>query len=136
MSLEQDNTSVVLKFIEAMSEADTAAIFELYSYDATCWTSGKTLISGTKPAEEIRPFADAILESFPKKLAFTVTGVTAQGNRVAVEAESDGDHVSGQHYHNYYHFMFELRDGKVTKLREYMDTELVTEVLCGGQRPE
>ena len=27
-----------------------------------------------------------------------------------------------------------LKDGKVTELKEYMDTEMVTEVLCGGQK--
>ena len=24
---------------------------------------------------------------------------------------------------------------KITELREFMDTELVTDILCGGQRP-
>ena len=31
--------------------------------------------------------------------------------------------------------LFTLRDGKVVQLKEYMDTELATDVLCGGQRP-
>jgi len=52
-----------------------------------------------------------------------------------VEATSRGDHVSGQVYSNDYHFLFELQDGKILHLREYLDTERVTEVLCGGQRP-
>ena len=55
---------------------------------------------------------------------------------MAVEAESRGDHVSGQVYNNLYHFLFEFDDaGKLKVLKEYMDTERVTEVLCGGQRP-
>jgi ketosteroid isomerase-like protein len=29
-----------------------------------------------------------------------------------------------------------FRDGKITLLKEYLDTELVTDVLAGGQRPE
>jgi ketosteroid isomerase-like protein len=62
--------------------------------------------------------------------------MTAEGERVAVEAESLGDHASGQVYSNLYHFLFEFRDGKLLSLKEYMDTERVTEVLCGGMRPE
>jgi len=43
--------------------------------------------------------------------------------------------VSGAVYRNEYHFLFRWRDGKLAELREYMDTELVTDVLCGGARP-
>jgi ketosteroid isomerase-like protein len=54
---------------------------------------------------------------------------------VAVEAESQGEHVSGKLYTNQYHFLFEFRDGLVVCLKEYMDTERVTDILCGGHRP-
>ena len=48
---------------------------------------------------------------------------------------SEGEHVSGQTYSNEYHFLFEFSGGKLRRLKEYMDTERVTDVLCGGQRP-
>lgn len=60
----------------------------------------------------------------------------AEGERVAVEAESIGDHASGQIYNNLYHFMFEFRGGQLLRLKEYMDTERVTDVLCGVAQPE
>lgn len=37
-------------------------------------------------------------------------------------------------YQNQYHFLFRFRDGELVTLKEYMDTERVTDVLCGGQR--
>jgi ketosteroid isomerase-like protein len=46
-----------------------------------------------------------------------------------------GEHISGQTYSNEYHFLFEFQSGKLIRLKEYMDTERVTDVLCGGQRP-
>ena len=58
-----------------------------------------------------------------------------RSDRVAVEAESSGEHVSGNTYTNQYHFLFQFRDGLVVQLKEYMDTERVTDILCGGQRP-
>ncbi len=61
--------------------------------------------------------------------------MTAEGERVAVEASSSGVHASGQRYKNQYHFLFEFRNGRVLHLKEYMDTEQVTDILCGGQRP-
>src|SRR3546814_2838324 len=61
--------------------------------------------------------------------------MTAEDDRVAVEAESEGAHVSGATYRNQYHFFMRFRDGKLTQFKEYMDTERVTDILCGGQRP-
>ena len=134
MSTDQ-NKQTIVKLIEAMSAGDTEKIVASYHPDGTVWTSGNTLISGTRNVEEIKTFAPAVLDAFPNKLGFTIKNIIAEGDFVAVEAESDGDHASGTHYHNYYHFLFEMRDGKVLRMKEYMDTELVTDVLCGGQRP-
>ena len=75
------------------------------------------------------------MDVFPEGITFTVIAMTAEGERVAVEAESYGKHVSGRTYINKYHFLFVFRDGKLVHLKEYMDTEPVTDILCGGQRP-
>ena len=125
----------IQSFFEAMSEGDTDAIVDAYHPEGRVETMGNTLISGSRGLDEIKSFAPAVLESFPNKLKFTIKNITAEDNRVAVEAESTGEHVSGQHYNNQYHFLFELKDEKIYRLKEYMDTELVTDILCGGQRP-
>lgn len=125
----------IQSFFEAMSEGDTDAIVNAYHPEGRVETMGNTLISGSRGLDEIKSFAPAVLESFPNKLKFTIKSITAEDNRVAVEAESTGEHVSGQHYNNQYHFLFELKDEKIYRLKEYMDTELVTDILCGGQRP-
>lgn len=134
MTIEQ-NKQIVLDFIGAMNRGDVDRIVNTYAEDGTCWTSGQTLISGTMNKEQIRQGAGRIFEAFPDGITFTVKNVTAEGNRVAVEAESHGRHVSGRTYNNLYHFLFELRDGRILRMKEYMDTELVTDILCGGQRP-
>ena len=125
----------IQSFFEAMSEGDTDAIVNAYHPEVRVETMGNTLISGSRGLDEIKSFAPAVLESFPNKLKFTIKNITAEDNRVAVEAESTGEHVSGQHYNNQYHFLFELKDEKIYRLKEYMDTELVTDILCGGQKP-
>lgn len=135
MSLEQDNKQRAVAFFDALSAGDVERTLEMYAPDGTCWTSGHTLISGTLNREQIAAGAGAIFEAFPQGIQFTIKAMTAEGERVAVEAESHGDHVSGKHYHNIYHFLLEFRDGKLLRLKEYMDTELVTDILCGGQRP-
>lgn len=135
MSLIEENKQRVRDFFDALNAADGERIAAAYAPDGSCWTSGNTLISGTLSRDQIVAGAAAVLEVFPEGLVFTVHAMTAEGERVAVEAESEGLHVSGLKYNNLYHFLFEFRDGKLFRLKEYMDTERITEVLCGGQRP-
>ncbi len=134
MSIEK-NKLFVTAFINAMSEGNTEAIINAYHPEGRVETMGNTLISGSRGLDEIKSFAPAVLEAFPAKLSFNINHITAEENRVAVEAESNGIHVSGKHYNNQYHFLFEIKDEKIYRLKEYMDTELVTDILCGGQRP-
>jgi len=135
MGNEGRNKALVERFFAAMNAGDAAGIVDAYAEDGAVWTSGRTLISGTFSKTLIREASGRIFEAFPKGIRFTILAMTAEGERVAVEAESHGEHVSGKLYTNQYHFLFEFRDGLVVRLKEYMDTERVTDILCGGQRP-
>lgn len=136
MTRSEQLKQTVEHFFDAMADADAERIVSFYAEDGECWTSGNTLISGTLNREQILAGAKAVLDVFPDKLAFFIDGMVAEGNKVAVEARSDGMHISGKRYQNRYHFLFEFRDdGKLQRLKEYMDTEAVSDVLCGGQRP-
>ncbi|WP_372864896.1 nuclear transport factor 2 family protein [Spongiibacter sp.] len=126
---------VAIDFIERLSAGDTEGFLALYHPEAMLWTSGNTLISGHYNLQQIASSAVGVLDAFPDGLRFTVHATTAEGDRVAMEAESCGLHSSGQQYRNYYHFLFRFKDGLIVELKEYMDTEVVTDILCGGQRP-
>ena len=135
MSDTERNKAVTRRFFEAMSAGDVATIIDSYADDGYCQTMGRTLISGKFSKEQIAGAAGHIFTIFPKGITFTIKEMTAEGDRVAVEATSLGEHVSGKTYSNEYHFLVRLRDGKIVAFKEYMDTELVTDILCGGQRP-
>ena len=130
------NKELTLAFFDAMQRGDADAIADTYADDGRVVTMGNTLISGSRSKEEIRGFAGGVLEAFPEGLEFTIHCMTAEDNRVAVEASSRGMHASGQPYCNHYHFLLTWRDGELVELKEYMDTEHATEVLCGGVRPQ
>lgn len=134
MSTEQ-NKQIVIDFFDQMSNGNVKGFLDLYHEGGAVWTSGNTLISGTQKKAAIQEFAGGIYDAFPEGLKFKIISMTAEDDRVAVEAESEGMHVSGVKYQNFYHFLFILKDSKVLLLKEYMDTEKVTDILCGGQRP-
>jgi ketosteroid isomerase-like protein len=129
------NKAVVTQFFDALNKGDVDYIVGTYAADGCVQTMGDTLISGVFSRDQIAASAGGIFDVFPAGLKFTRLSMLAEGDKVAVEATSEGQHISGQTYRNDYHFLFEFRDGKLLKLKEYMDTERVTDVLCAGQRP-
>jgi ketosteroid isomerase-like protein len=136
MTTAQTNKVLVADLMEAIGRADVPAIVDAYTEDGYVETMGRTLISGRFSREQVAMAASRVLEAFPNGIEFRILNMTAEDDRVAVEAVSNGEHVSGQHYANHYHFLFVVRDGKIAVMKEFMDTELVTDVICGGQRPE
>lgn len=135
MTKIERNKQLTLEFFKAMQAGDAEAIANTYADDGRVVTMGNTLISGSRGKEEIRQFAGGVLEAFPAGLNFTILSMTAEEDRVAVEATSEGVHVSGQPYDNHYHFLLRWKDGKLLEMKEYMDTEMATAVLCGGVSP-
>ncbi len=131
----ESNKAAVTKFFDALNRGDVDFIVDSYAPDGSVRTMGNTLISGTFSREQVELTAGGIFDVFPEGLEFKALGMIAEGDKVAVEATSEGKHISGVTYSNEYHFLFEFRDGKLFSLKEYMDTERVTDVLCGGQRP-
>ncbi|CAA0123502.1 Uncharacterised protein [Halioglobus japonicus] len=135
MHNNESNKAIVTGFFDALNRGDVDYIVNTYSPEGCVQTMGHTLISGVFNRDQIAESVRGIFDVFPQGLKFTPLSMIAEADKVAVEATSEGQHVSGQIYHNEYHFLFEFQDGKLLRLKEYMDTERVTDVLCGGQRP-
>jgi hypothetical protein len=131
-SLEARNKALARRFVDAISRADVDAIVAAYAPDGSCWTSGTMPISGTFGVDRVAAASRGVLTVFPEGLRFTIHALTAEGDRVAIEAESYGKHVSGKIYNNKYHFVLRARGGKIVEWREYMDTMHANDVLCGG----
>lgn len=136
MSNIESNKKLARELVAAMNRADTQWFLDNYADDVLVWTMGNTLISGQYNKDQVAGFADGIFDAFPTGIRFTIHSMIAEGDSVAMETESVGEHVSGKRYNNFYHMLVKFRDGKITLLKEYLDTELVTDVLAGGQRPE
>ena len=116
-----------------MTNNNIAAIIDSYDDEVRICTMGNTLISVVVNTRA-RELAGQVPGAFPQGIRFEVDNLTVEGDRVTIEAESFGSRVSGKYYSNKYHFFMRLKDGKITELKEYSDTEMVTEVLCGGQK--
>jgi ketosteroid isomerase-like protein len=67
------------------------------------------------------PKADAVKDE--NRIHMYAHSLTAEEDRVAMEAESDMVHPqTGRRYNNHYHFLFKVKDGQLTLFKEYQDT--------------
>jgi uncharacterized protein len=124
--------ALALQFMDINNRNDAEALVAMYADDATHEVMGTTPISGIYTAEQMKQSVPAIYGPFPDGKPLTIRNVVAEGDTVVVEIESPARHESGKMYHQFICWVLKFKDGKIVSSREYLDTQLVLEVLCDG----
>ena len=119
------NKAIVGDFLATFSRGDVAGVLQRMADDATWWVSGT--IEGMSGTYEKKTFG-ALLEGVKAvyktgALQLRPKSMVAEASFVAVEASSYAELSNGRIYNNQYHLLFEICDGKVLRVREYMDTQ-------------
>jgi len=124
-STPEANKSLVADFLRVFSRGDVAGVVERLHPDGSWWVSGTMQgLSGTYTRAQLETLLQGVKSVYKQgALAITPTAMTAEGNRVAVEAESFAELLNGRVYRNLYHFLFEIDGSKIKRVKEYMDTE-------------
>ncbi len=117
--------------IAALSAADVGFVEEHYAEDFKIWVAGSLPFSGEGNKASAVAGMPAVLGLFPDGLRFSIVAMTAEADRVAIEATGEGISASGGRYRQAYHFLMRVRDGKIIEWKEYLDTEHAREVLVG-----
>jgi ketosteroid isomerase-like protein len=134
----ETSRTIALSFLRHCFAGDMDAAKALLAPDATWWVLGdpeKVKVSGTRDMGKIERFLKNVRRGFPDGMAVTFEGVTAEGERVAVEAVSQATMADGNAYSNRYHFLVQVRDGRVLRMREYLDTHYCYEVQLASAPP-
>jgi ketosteroid isomerase-like protein len=126
----EESKKIVLGFFENLNAGNASAALDALSDSATWWIQGNFPLSGTRNKAQFIELLGQLGAAIDGALALRVKGVTAEGDRVAVEAESFAKMKSGKTYQNRYHFLCEVGGGKIQAVREYLDTMHANEVLC------
>jgi ketosteroid isomerase-like protein len=119
-----DPKAIVRAFFEAFSRGDVDSVLGAMTDDATWWVAGHIDgMSGTNTKRQLGALLEQVKPLYRSgALTITPSAMIAEGDSVAVEAESYAELVSGGVYANQYHFLIKLRDGLVQSVREYSDT--------------
>ena len=130
MSIEQ-NKKVASELFDRFNENDIDGVLNMLADDATWWLPGKPgqiPLVGTQSKEQIARVFQNMGGRLKDGLKMTVKGLVAEGDKVAVEVESYGELKNGRVYNQEYHFLITIRDGKISEVREYLDTQHVLSV--------
>jgi ketosteroid isomerase-like protein len=113
MSVEQNRTTAI-KFLTGGIDAS------MVTDDFQWWTPAH----GPMDVAKMKALVAGMGAIMPRLPEMTVVGVTAEGDRVAVEISGKCELTNGKRYDNSYHFLVLLRDGKIRTVKEYCDTKL------------
>jgi ketosteroid isomerase-like protein len=126
------NKAVVLTYLDNI-HADPDTAIATFADDATLTVPGSLPISGTFTKDQHHQMVKAITSAgFAEIPHFEVASIIAEGDRVAVEATVAAPAAVGGEYTQRYHFAFEVRDGKISSVREYCDTDLMRRMMEQG----
>ncbi len=122
------NKALVRQFWEAFSRSDFDTVMDLLADDVSWWVAGNTGISGTYDKAGLKELFTGVAGGTKTGVKVTPTVMTAEDDRVAMEALSEAETLDGKQYKNDYHFQHVIKNGKLAVVREYMDPEHVREV--------
>jgi ketosteroid isomerase-like protein len=123
----EDNKRLALRFLEALGDQGYGAFADprLVTEDFVWWVQSKGEFTGAQMVELSRPVG----QQFAGPSRRIIKGVTAEGDRVALEYESDTPLKNGKRYRNTYHCLYVFRDGRLASGKEYYDTAYVRDTL-------
>jgi ketosteroid isomerase-like protein len=129
----EQNKAVARDFLRACAEHDGDVVDALLAPDASYWVQGKPHLfppAGERTRSEMCAYFRTP-SLFKDGLNQTIGAMTAEDDRLAVEVETHGVAPNGKLYNNTFHYLFIFRDGKIIRVKEYLDTYHAAEVFQG-----
>ena len=127
------NRKTAADLFDCFNAGDIPGALALMTDDATWLIPGRkedNPAAGTYDKRRMEKLFNSMMSQLKGgvlKMTLNGPGV-AEGERLALEAESLGHLHNGRTYNQHYHFFFEFRGGKICAVREYLDTQYVYNV--------
>ena len=125
------NKALVRLYFERMA-SDDPAVGELLAEDAAWWVPPSTAYGGTYEGREavlaLMGSAKDLYDA-ATPLEVDIQQLIAEGEWVSAQFVMRARSAKGEPYENYYHFAFQIRDGLIVRVHEYLDTKYVYEKL-------
>jgi uncharacterized protein len=120
-----DSKTVLARYVEAVQAGDADAIRDAFAADAIWQLDGELPISGTWRGRDtiLNEFLGTAMSYYqPGSVSLEITRIVAEGEHAVMEWTSRARTITGEPYENHCIGVFTIRDGRITRVHEYMDT--------------
>lgn len=125
-----DNKQVVIDFYDAGARGDMDACFALLADDVTWTNIGSTKFSGTYIGKQVlaEELLGPLFSQLKAGISSQIERLTAESDIVVAQVSGTAETLDGVPYNNTYCQVIRIRNGKITEVKEYMDTALINSV--------
>ena len=132
LKADNENERIFLRFFETLSSGDLKKIRDLF-HDEAVWQVQVKGIAGEGSHRGRKGIVDEFLAPVrgmfqPGDPKINMTSIASKGSLVIGESSGRGTFLDGRPYENLYVWAVEIKDGKVYRLREYMDSFYVAKL--------
>ena len=121
--MSHPNNALAQAYLAAVTAGDLPD--SLLTDDMTAWLTTQGPISKAAYQGAIRLFA----RMAQSPIRFTVDALTAEDDRVVIEAHSQATLINGEEYGNTYVFSLRVRDGRIAWIAEHFNELIAQEKL-------
>jgi ketosteroid isomerase-like protein len=123
---DNDNERVAIDFFTNLSAGNLERVRDIFHDEAT-WTVQVTGVAGAGVHHGKKGIVDDFLTPVrgmfkPGDPKILIDTIASKGPLVLIESRGKGTFADGRPYNNLYAWALEIKDGKVYRLREYMDS--------------
>ncbi|MEQ8233500.1 MAG: nuclear transport factor 2 family protein [Gammaproteobacteria bacterium] len=126
----EDNKRLVRATWDAVTAGDIDTFLGNLADDVTWTFFGSHRFAGTFRGKDelLAKLFGPLGEVLEDGIKVTIDSLTAEDDRVVIEARGEARAKSGAPYNNHYCIVVTVSDGRIRHVREYLDSELVTAV--------
>jgi ketosteroid isomerase-like protein len=126
----KENKALVCSYFEAISDNRPADAWAMLADDAIWTVGGHSPLTGTYSKEALGRLTEGtILARLVDGMRIELGRVIAEDDTVAAEFTSTGKRADGKIYNNHYCFLLTVKDGKLWRCTEYLDTYHYVDVI-------
>ena len=127
------NKQIVQQWFDLVAAGDAQGAFALFDESISYTLRGSTPVSGTYTGMKslIDDFFVPWRKQIDGEIVLTVNRLIGEGDQVVALARGEAKTVFGLPYDNDYVFVFQVSDGKIHAVDEYLDTALIETAAYG-----
>jgi ketosteroid isomerase-like protein len=124
------NKQLIAEYFREQTVDGLGSALRHLSDDATWWVPGQWELSGTYTKEQLAAAIDQL--PYDGFLEFDIGEMTAEADRVAAEVRVRGKLKDGRRFDFWIHFLFTVDAGKITSVKEYVDSQYTRQLFFGS----